>query len=200
MLHCRFNKADNYGSISGYFRQSFKPFNIFASYNSLANQYRGVKEGLIYSTVKLDEEKVGILTNNGNYVTIDTEEINAIGRATAGVRAIKLSDDGTYNLIIGAADMGTLSQNGLIKKSPINEFPVCSRGIKGKKISDVRDGDKIVKFLTLSSDCDIIITTKKKSIKISSAELRTLSRAATGVKSADMAENDSAIDLMRGQD
>lgn len=29
--------------------------NILLSYNSLANEYRGVKEGLIYSTVKLDE-------------------------------------------------------------------------------------------------------------------------------------------------
>ena len=156
----------------------------------------------VVNVMFMDEEKVGILTNNGNYVTIDTEEINAIGRATAGVRAIKLSDDDFVidaKVIDPKAEyMVTLSQNGLIKKSPINEFPVCSRGIKGKKISDVREGDKIVKFLTLSSDCDIIITTKKKSIKISSAELRTLSRAATGVKSADMAENDSAIDLMRG--
>ena len=158
-------------------------------------------EDEVVNVMFVNDEKVGILTNNGNYVTLDTTEINAIGRATAGVKAIKLSSD---DYVIDSKKIKnndkyfiTLSKNGLIKKSNIEEFPVCSRAIKGKKISDIRENDKIINFLTLSEDCDIIISTKKKNIKISSSELRLLSRAATGVKSTDLVENDSAITLIK---
>lgn len=158
-------------------------------------------EDEVVNVMFVNDEKVGILTNNGNYITLDTTEINAIGRATAGVKAIKLSSD---DYVIDSKKIKnndkyfiTLSKNGLIKKSNIEEFPVCSRAIKGKKISDIRENDKIINFLTLSEDCDIIISTKKKNIKISSSELRLLSRAATGVKSTDLVENDSAITLIK---
>ena len=158
----------------------------------------------IINVLFMDEEKVGILTNNGNYVTINTEEINAIGRATAGVKAIKLADN-DYVIdahIINNNDkyMITLSKRGLIKKADISEFPVCTRATKGKKISEVRDDDSIVKFLTIREDCDIIIIVKKKSIKISTNELRTLSRAATGVKSITLEPNDLAVDLVVEQE
>lgn len=148
----------------------------------------------------MDKEKVGILTSNGNFVIINTEEVRATGRATAGVKAIKLSEN---DYVIDAQAipdnhkyMITLSEKGLTKKTSMEEFPLCSRGIKGKKISDVRDGDRIVKFLTIKEDCDIIIIVKRKNIKISSAELRLLSRNATGVKSINIDDNEQAIDLV----
>ena len=152
----------------------------------------------------MKNEAVGILTNNGNFVKINTEDINAIGRATAGVKAIKLGDD-DYVIdakIIDEKDkyMITLSEHGLIKKASMSEFPVCGRPIKGKKISDTRDGDKIVKFLTLNEESDIIIIVKRKNIKISTSELRELTRNATGVKAISIDEGDIASDLVRGQE
>ena len=158
----------------------------------------------VVNVLFMNEEKVGILTFNGNYVIIDTESVRAIGRATAGVQAIKLSEN---DYVIDAKIIKdndkyliTLSEKGLIKKASIEEFPLCSRGIKGKKISDIRESDHIVKFLTLDKDCDIIIIVKRKSIKISTSELRVLSRSATGVKAIEIADNDTASDLIRSQD
>lgn len=162
-----------------------------------------LKEGdEVINVMFMNEEKVGILTFNGNFVIINTDDINAIGRATAGVKAIKLSDD-DYVIdakIIEDKDqyMVTLSKQGLIKKAPMSDFPVCNRGIKGKKISDIRENDSIVKFLTLKEDSDIIIIVKQKNIKISTAELRELSRAATGVKAINIDAGDIASDLVRG--
>ena len=156
----------------------------------------------VVNVLFMNEEKVGILTFNGNFVIINTDDINAIGRATSGVKAIKLNDD-DYVIdakIIDEKDkyMITLSERGLIKKSSMSEFPTCSRPIKGKKISDTRDKDRIVKFLTLNEDNDIIIIVKRKSIKISTTELRELTRNATGVKAISIDENDIASDLVRG--
>lgn len=158
----------------------------------------------VVNVLFMKNEQVGILTNNGNFVKINTEDINAIGRATSGIKGIKLNDD-DYVIdakIIDERDkyMITLSERGLIKKSSMNEFPICGRPIKGKKISDTRDKDKIVKFLTLSEDSDIIIIVKRKSIKISTTELRELTRNATGVKAISIDEGDIASDLVRGQE
>ena len=152
----------------------------------------------------MNDEQVGILTFEGNYVIINTDDIRATGRATMGVKAIKLSDNNyvTDAHVVKPNDkyMVTLSEHGLTKKTTLEEFPVCSRGIKGKKISDVRDGDRIVKYLTFEKDCDIIIIVKRKSIKISTAELRVLSRSATGVKAISIDDNDIALDLVRSQE
>ena len=93
-----------------------------------------------------------------------------------------------------------ITKNGMIKKTSMSEFPVCGRPIKGKKISDTRDGDKIVKFLTLNEESDIIIIVKRKNIKISTSELRELTRNATGVKAINIDEGDIASDLVRGQE
>ena len=158
----------------------------------------------VVNVLFMNEEKVGILTFNGNFVIINTNDINAIGRATAGVKAIKLDDDNyvTDAKIVNDNDkyMITLSERGLIKKASMSEFPTCGRPIKGKKISDTRDKDRIVKFLTLSEDSDIIIIVKRKSIKISTTELRELTRNATGVKAISIDEGDIASDLVRGQE
>ena len=141
-----------------------------------------------------NNEKVGILTYNGNFVIIDTEEINPIGRATAGVKVIKLNDDdyviSSKSIKTNDIFMITTSKRGLIKKSSLDDFPICNRGIKGKKISGIRDEDKIVDFLTLSEDYDIILISQEKIIKLNTSELRCLSRDATGVKAILLRETD----------
>ena len=149
----------------------------------------------------INDEKVSILTFNGNYVIINTEDITPIGRASMGVRGIKLAE-GDY--VIAAKPISnfdktlvTLSENGLIKKTSLDEFPICTRGTKGKKITGVRPNDRAIDFLTFDTECDIIIIVKRKTIKISSNDISELSRAATGVKAISLNEGDKAIALIR---
>lgn len=155
----------------------------------------------VVNVLFMDEENVGILTAAGNFINFETDKINAIGRAAAGVKAIKLND-GDY--VIDASTiksndkfMITLSKNGLIKKASMDDFPISGRATKGKQISGTKDNDMIIKFLTLEEDFDIIIIVKKKSIKISTSELRLLSRYAAGVKAINLDENDIATGLIR---
>lgn len=150
----------------------------------------------------INNEKIGILTYSGNFVIINTEEINAIGRATAGVRAIKLNKN---DYVISSKSisernrfMVTISKQGLIKKSSIDDFPICSRSIKGKKISSIREEDRIVDFLTISEDYDIIIISKDKIIKFNTSELRVLSRDATGVKAINLDNKNYVVSIING--
>lgn len=150
----------------------------------------------------VNDEKVGILTSEGNFVIIETEEINSIGRATAGIKAIKLGTDDKVisSHIICQKDnmLVTISRGGLTKKTSLEEFPVCNRGIKGRKISGTRDNDFIVDFLTLSEDCDIISISNKGTIKFNTSELRNLSRDATGVKAITLNDGDYVVNLIQG--
>ena len=158
----------------------------------------------VINVMFLNNEKIGLLTNNGNCIIIDTETINPIGRASMGVKGIKLNDDDYVidSKVVKDDDsfLVTLTKNGLIKKASMNDFPLCSRVTKGKKISEVRESDKVIKFLTLDNDSDIIVITKRNSIKISTSELRILSRFALGVKAINLNENDFAIDLIKSQE
>lgn len=158
----------------------------------------------VINVMFLNNEKIGLLTNNGNCIIIDTETINPIGRVSMGVKGIKLNDDDYVidSKVVKDDDsfLVTLTKNGLIKKASMSDFPLCSRATKGKKISEVRESDKVIKFLTLDNDSDIIVITKRNSIKISTSELRILSRFALGVKAINLNENDFAIDLIKSQE
>lgn len=147
----------------------------------------------------IKNEPIGILTSNGNFVIINTDDINPIGRATAGIRAIKLSDNDQVicSQIINGKFLITISAAGLIKKSSIDEFPVCNRGIKGKKISGIRDNDSIVGFLTLNEDCDIISISNIGTLKFNTSDLRVLSRDATGVRAMKLPDNARIVDLVK---
>ena len=150
----------------------------------------------------INEDNVGILTFNGNFVIINTEEINSIGRLTTGIRAIKLSPKDyviSSKIILSSDEMiVTASKKGLIKKTSLEEFPICSRGIKGKKISNIRDDDKIVDFLTIKNDCDIINISNRGIIKFNTSELRVLSRDATGVKAIKLDDKDYIVSIING--
>lgn len=150
----------------------------------------------------INNEKIGILTYGGNFVIINTEEISAIGRATAGVKAIKLNENdyviSSKSILEKDKFMVTISKQGLIKKSSIEDFPICNRGIKGKKISSVREEDRIVDFLTIPEDCDIIIISKDKVIKFNTFELRVLSRDATGVKAINLDNKNYVVSIING--
>lgn len=147
----------------------------------------------------IKNEKVGILTSNGNFVIINTEDINAIGRVSMGVKGIKLSEGDSVidSRIVKGNNLITISAAGLIKKASMSDFPVSNRGIKGKKISGTRGNDEIVKFLTLEKDCDIIIISNKGTIRFDTTELRTLSRDATGVMAMKLPEGIRVVDLVK---
>lgn len=147
----------------------------------------------------INREPIGILTFNGNFVIINTEKINAIGRVAAGVCGIKLNEGDRVidSKVVSGKYLVTATANGLVKKAELSEFPECTRGTKGKKISGVRKDDRVVKFLTLSQDCDIIVISTRGLIKIKSDEIKVASRDATGVTGMKIPEEAKVVDLAK---
>lgn len=153
----------------------------------------------VFST---DKDKIGLLTSDGNYIIIETDNITATGRATAGVKAIKLNNGATVidSQLIKDNDktLVIISKNGLIKRTKIDEIGLSSRATKGKRIQKLNDNDFTIKVLSIDTVCDIIINTKERIIRINSSEISLLSREAAGVKSMKLNENEQIKDMLRG--
>lgn len=210
-----FKQGERITKITSLSRRQTIDYFVFVTKNGMikktASEEYNIKRGKSVKAINLKDgdevvavhfiknEPVGILTSQGNFVIISTEEINAIGRATAGVKAIKLGDgDEVIASHIATGDfLITTTTSGLIKKTSLEEFPISNRGIKGKKISGVRDEDSVVNFLTLEEDCDIIVISNKGLLKFNTSDLRVLSREATGVKAMKLPDGIRVVGLVK---
>lgn len=148
----------------------------------------------------INDENVSLVSNIGNFVRLDTTAITPIGRAAAGVKAISLKENEyVINAVAVPAQSKfviTVSESGITKKMNINDFPQTSRAIRGKKISETKDNDRIISYLILNDESDIIIIVSKKVIKINTSELRELSRGALGVKGVDLKDDEKVVGLV----
>ena len=127
-----------------------------------------------------EDEDVLIITKGGYCIRFNSKEVGATGRATVGVKAIKLNDnDEVIRAVLPTNDdkyLGVIYKNGLGKKVDLEEFTVQGRAGKGIIISKNEIADA-----TLLNDKDsVLITSITSSICITSQDIPTLGRAAAG--------------------
>lgn len=141
----------------------------------------------IISVVFTSTDRAGILTETGNFVIIETEDIRPIGRVARGVKAIKLND-GDY--VISARIIpdntqyiASISGAGLFKKTPFNEFATQGRGTKGSKIQKLNEGDYMADFYPITKDGEVLVASTNSCIKLTTNDIPVFSRGALGNKS-----------------
>lgn len=153
----------------------------------------------IVNVLFTDNEKVGIVTEGGNFLMITTEDIRPIGRVAKGVKAIKLNDgDGVASARIIPADttmIASISGNGLFKKTSIDEFVVQGRGTKGAKIQKLNDGDWIADFYPIVKDGDILVASTNACIKLTTNDIPIFSKGALGNKSIKLNPKDNVVGI-----
>ena len=153
----------------------------------------------IVNVLFIDNEKVGIVTEGGNFLMITTEDIRPIGRVAKGVKAIKLNDgDGVASARIIPADttmIASISGNGLFKKTSIDEFVVQGRGTKGAKIQKLNDGDWIADFYPIVKDGDILVASTHACIKLTTNDIPIFSKGALGNKSIKLNLKDNVVGI-----
>ena len=153
----------------------------------------------IVNVLFTDNEKVGIVTESGNFLMITTEDIRPIGRVAKGVNAIKLNDgDGVASASIIPADttmIASISGNGLFKKTSIDEFVVQGRSTKGAKIQKLNDGDWIADFYPIVKDGDILVASTHACIKLTTNDIPIFSKGALGNKSIKLNPKDNVVGI-----
>lgn len=155
----------------------------------------------IKSILFTDSEKVGILTELGNFVIIETKDIRAIGRTAKGVKAIKLNDGDclvSAKIIPEATtDIASVTNTGLIKKTPISDFGVQGRGTKGSKIQKIVDDEWIADFYPLTNETEILVASNNSCIKFAVSEIPTLSKGAAGSRSIKLSPNSYIVGISK---
>lgn len=153
-------------------------------------------DDLIISILILKDERVGILTKEGNFIIIETKDIRPIGRVARGVVGIKLNegDEVVSGRVVPkeTKEILSVSEDGYSKRTNINEFKITGRATKGVKI---QRADNLCDFLPLIDLSDILVVSSTTQIRVKAEEIPVLSRGTQGVKTLKLGENSKVIKI-----
>jgi DNA gyrase subunit A len=144
---------------------------------------------LAWSKLTTGDSDIILTTKNGKAIRFSGNAVRPMGRATMGVRGIKLNDD---DIVIGMdvieakkeVDLLTIMKNGLGKKTSSKLFRGQGRGGQGVKVARVTSKTGKVAFSQVVPDkCDEIIITSEKGqiVKLEVKSVPKLSRDTQGV-------------------
>lgn len=207
---------EQFCNICGIHKNASQPYILFVTKNgllkkSLLSEYNIKKSGgvraialdegdKIVSVLFLNEEKIGIMSQKGNFLIIETSDIRPIGRVTRGVKGIKLNigdcvaaahvvPEGVYSIL-------SISAQGLAKRTDFSEFSVQGKNTKGSKLQSLTSGDSMTDFKTLMNENEITIVSTHSSLKIKVDEISLLSRGAQGSRVIKLGGNDNVVVLL----
>ncbi len=213
---------------------------LFATKNgtvkkTLASEYENIRQnGLI--AIKLEEndqllsvkpttgkDKILLITAKGKSILFDENDIRPTGRATRGVRGIKIRKD---DFVVGMDIITTedekqaknyevlvLSSNGYGKKTLLSDYSIQGRGGQGvftaklnkktgnlvamrllRNSSTESDADKLNNLISEPSDL-LVISKLGQAIRLPLKEVPTLGRHTQGVRIIRLNEKDEASAL-----
>lgn len=157
----------------------------------------------IVQVMLVNDERVGILADNGNFIIIETKDIRPIGRVARGIRGIKL-DEGSY--VISAhliphktQEILSVTQEGLSKRTLVSEFGIQARYTKGNKLHKLDGGKhaKIADFAPVAEDKEFIFVSTKACIRVKIDEFPIQSKGTVGVKSIKLGDNERIVSITK---
>lgn len=144
----------------------------------------------IVSILFIKDERIGILSRDGQFIMIESTPIRALGRIARGIIGIKLSSS---DYVISARAINkdsnylfSITSDGYGKLTSLSEFNVTNTNTKGTKI---QRADNMCDFIPLSSASDVLINSTTTQIRISYNDIPKLSRGAQGTKLIKLTTN-----------
>lgn len=144
----------------------------------------------IVSILFIKDERIGILSRNGQFIMIESTPVRALGRIARGIIGIKLNPS---DYVISARVIGrdinylfSITSDGYGKLTSLSEFNITNTNTKGTKI---QRADNMCDFIPLSSTSDILINSTTTQIRIAYNDIPKLSRGAQGTKLIKLTTN-----------
>lgn len=154
----------------------------------------------ICSVIFTDEDKIGMVTEMGNFLMCETKDIRPIGRVAKGVKGIKLNDGDAVAsaraIPSSTKELISVSGEGKIKRTSIDEFSAQGRATKGTKIQKVNDCDWIADFMPINSEKEITIIATSSQIKLNIVDITLLSKNTLGTQGIKKKAKDNIISLL----
>lgn len=141
-----------------------------------------IKEGDSLANVTfIDDEDIIVVTKGGMSIRFESKGITPIGRDTSGVKSIKLGENDEVIAGLPITDINSylavFTEDGIAKKSNLDEFPTQARAGKGVIIH--KNGGLISAALVSDED-NILLIGQPNSICIKATDIPLLSRINTG--------------------
>ena len=148
-----------------------------------------LREGDDLIDVKLagNDDDIFLITKEGQCIRFASGNVREIGRISMGVIGMNLGDsDEVVSMQISSEgeDLLTVSEKGMGKRTPLDEFPVQNRGGKGLRCYRITEKTGyVVGARIVSEDEEIMmITTEGVVIRMESGSISVIGRNTSGVK------------------
>lgn len=148
----------------------------------------------------MNEEDIGLLSASGQFMRFNTKDIAPIGKVAIGVIGAKLSSEDKIvdarALSSDVKEIVSLSSDGMISRTPIDEAPKTNRNVKGVKIQKANEGETLVGFVGMSGSGEVIATTGLTAIRFNTREVNLTNRGTQGVKALKLKAKEKATGIM----
>lgn len=195
-----YNKATSARYVMFITKQGFVKKTELKEYNT--NRSGGIKAIELSSgdemvdVLLMNEENLALSTKKGQFLIIETSSINAIGRATKGVRGIKLGlgdEVSSAHVITSEKEVVVVSKDGLAKRLSADELPIQGRYTKGIKAMP----EGIIDFVALQNERELVVISTSARLRIKVDDLPLQGRAAQGVKTLKLSGKNEVIGLVK---
>ena len=143
-----------------------------------------------------------LATKHGLSVRFHESDVRDMGRDTTGVKGVELrKGDSVVGMVVikREATLLVVTEKGLGKCSPIDDYRVQKRGGKGiiTVQRTVKTGNAVSIKEVLPDDELMLITQQGKILRMASKDIRTIGRATQGVRLIDIEGDDRAVSIAR---
>jgi DNA gyrase subunit A len=162
-----------------------------------------IREGDELIDVRVGRNQVVLATRNGMAIRFNEDDARPMGRATGGVRGIRLTNDDVVVGMVVARREGTtllvVAEKGMGKRSDLESYRLQKRG--GKGVINLKTSEKTGRVVSIKSVIDgdeVMLITRKGVINRQRIdEIRVIGRATQGVKLMNLDEGDEVVDVAR---
>lgn len=149
-----------------------------------------------------DEDRMFVASSSGNYNFYTLDNVSQTGRATKGVKAIKL---GANEHVLGATiikkgieykGIFTILESGKGKITRVEDFSTTTRAIKGQQVMSLKDDNLAAIYAVPETQEKIFISANNKAVLLDVNSIPVQNRVTTGVKIIDVKNLKGVIEIM----
>jgi DNA gyrase subunit A len=164
-----------------------------------------IREGdeIIDVQVTNGDDQVILATKKGLAIRFNEKDARRMGRATEGVRGIRLQkDDEVVGMVViqrEDASLLVVTETGMGKRTDVDAYRLQGRGGKGvinMRVSE-RTGDVVAIKSVVPEDQVMVITKAGVVNRQSVAAIREIGRATQGVRLVNLDKGDTVVDVAR---
>ena len=156
---------------------------------------------LIDAVLTEGDSEIVLANRNGRAIRFNENEIRRMGRPSTGVKGMALDggDDCVVGMICMRADANddvlVVSEQGMGKRSNLEDYRVTHRGGKGVKTMNITDKTgKLIAIKNVNDDKDLVIINKSGiMIRMKVTDIRVMGRATQGVRLINLEKKNDVI-------